>query len=392
METHMRARTNSRVSQLRTNSRVSQQCGWCAAPQDTAVGRCECGGAVETIVDPSGQPPDGVSGFYRTYWSVLPLTDPRLPSLDLETPLVPGAFVQQLIGGPSVHFKLEALAPTGSTKDRAAAVALPYLREAGATDIVMSSTGNTSTAFAVAMQYFPDVNLHIFVGVDFAHRLAALASENVKVTVVDGNFVAAGAAAHDFARAGRATWEGGFFNPGRRDGLKTTIIEASMQLGEAPGTYVQAVSSAMGVVGMAKAARELSLFGFEPRDPVLICVQQERCAPMVSAWNAGRLTIETDDIVQEPDGIAKAILRGDPTNSYPVIARLVRRSNGSFVSVTDDEIIAARRLISSHLGISACEASAAALAGYLKSATSGITMPGPVLINITGADRNEIAV
>lgn len=375
----------------KASGRVRRNCGWCGKALDQVVGQCDCGGPVETVIEPKPTP-GGLHGFYGKFWSVLPLNSPLLPNLDLETPLVEGEFVRQLVGGPPVYFKLEALAPTGSTKDRAAAVAIPYLRESGATEIVMASTGNTSTAFAFAMQHFPDLRLHIFVGMDFAHRLAELASDNVAVTVVDGNFVAAGAQAHQHARESNATWEAGFFNPGRRDGLKTTLIEAALQLGEAPGTYVQAVSSAMGVVGMAKAATELDVFGIRARSPALICVQQERCAPMVSAWNDGRLHIEDGDIVPDPEGIAKAILRGDPSNAYPVIARLVKRNGGNFVSVSDGEILAARRLISDHLKVSACEASAAALAGYLKTAAGNTHGDGPVLVNITGADRNEIAV
>lgn len=179
-----------------------------------------------------------MSGFYRDFWSVLPLNEQELPELDLLTPMVEAPFIQRLVGGPPVYLKLEALLPTGSTKDHAAAVALPYLRQAGVTELVMSSTGNTSTAFAALMPHFPELTLHLFVGRDFAYRLACLNSGNIVAHLIDGNFVQAGAAGMRFAKERNLSWEGGFFNPGRRDGLKTVFIEASLQLGRAPAMYV----------------------------------------------------------------------------------------------------------------------------------------------------------
>jgi threonine synthase len=372
--------------------RFTVSCAWCDQPSDRLVGACSCGGPLETFVD-ADPAPAGVSGFYRDFWSVLPLNEQELPTLDLWTPVVEAPFVQRLVGGPPVYLKLEALLPTSSTKDRAAAVALPYLRQAGVTELVMSSTGNTSTAFAALMPHFPELTLHLFVGRDFAYRLANLNSGNIVAHLIDGNFVQAGMAGMAFAKERNLLWEGGFFTPGRRDGLKTAFIEASLQLGQTPEMYVQAVSSAMGVVGVAKAATELDGFGLTPSLPRLLCVQQRSCAPMVSAWQAGRGHITPGDKVSKPRGLAKAILRGDPSTVYPIIHRVVERGHGAFIAVDDREILAARRLIHRNLSLSICESSAAAIAGYLSWANrhGGHGVDGPVLINITGSDRNEIA-
>jgi len=43
----------------------------------------------------------------------------------------------------------------------------------------------------------------------------------------------------------------------------------------------------MGVWGAFKGARELHALGRIDRLPRLLCVQQESCAPMVSAWRDG---------------------------------------------------------------------------------------------------------
>ncbi|MEY3150172.1 MAG: hypothetical protein RLY92_399, partial [Chloroflexota bacterium] len=51
-------------------------------------------------------------------------------------------------GGPTVHFKLESLNPTGSYKDRGTAVLLSWLQAQGITAAVEDSSGNAGASFA----------------------------------------------------------------------------------------------------------------------------------------------------------------------------------------------------------------------------------------------------
>ncbi|AHH94702.1 threonine synthase [Kutzneria albida] len=375
---------------------VGRVCVPCGAAQHRVVGQCACGrGMVETVVGAGRTAPAELTAdFYDWAWPVLPLSDRSVVHgpLDLRTPLLDGGFLRELVGGPRVWLKDETALPTGTTKDRAAAVVYPYLLDNGVTGIVLSSTGNTSTSFAAFARYYPRIEVHIFVGRDFAYRLRGLGSPNVTVHVVNGTFVQAGIAGQQYAKAHGLQWEAGFFNPARRDGLKTAFLEAALELGEGPGMYVQAISSAMGVVGAAKAAGELPLYGLPARRPRLLCVQQSSCAPMVTAWSSGRERIDASDKVARPHGLAKAILRGDPSGAYPLVRNLVRGSDGDFVSVTDSQIRVARRLVFEHTGRSVCEASSVAVAGYLTWAQANRPDPeaAPVVINLTGGDRNEI--
>ena len=90
---------------------------------------------------------------------------------------------------------------------------------------------------------------------------------------------------------------------------------------------------AMGVMGAWKGARELKGLSRIARLPRLLCVQQETCAPMVRAFEAGCETIRPEHIVERPDGIARAILRGDPTRCYPYVRRAVLENGGTFSQV-----------------------------------------------------------
>ena len=213
--------------------------------------------------------------------------------------------------------------------------------------------------------------------------------EKIVDIVLDGaTFVEAFAVAGDFATRHGLASERGFFNPGRREGLKVAWLEASEQVPRHIDWYVQAISSAMGVYGVYKGARELEQLGLAGSPPRLLCVQQETCAPMVTAWRDGAERIRPSDIVERPRGIAAAILRGDPTRAYPHVRRIVIESNGTFVAVSEHEIREARELLERLEGISPCFAAAAALAGLAKLSRSGDVPPEDTyLVNLTGGER-----
>jgi threonine synthase len=128
------------------------------------------------------------------------------------------------------------------------------------------------------------------------------------------------------------------------------------------------------------------------RPPRLLCVQQETCAPMVRAFEAGSPVIRPRDIVQEPTGIAKAILRGDPTKAYPHVRKIVLESNGGFVAVSETEIRDARSMVEDLEGISPCFSASTALAGLVRLVRRGeFPRKDTVLINLTGSDRQTVA-
>jgi threonine synthase len=366
------------------------RCAWCVRPASSLTGRCACGGHFEGNTPPVRPMPH--ADFFTRWRDQMSVVDPRHPTLWLESPLIPLDELRRARTDPPVYLKLDCQLPTGSTKDRAAAGALAYLRDHDVRALAMSSTGNTSTAFAQYARYYPDIRVHIFTGKDFAFRLQGLGADNVTVHIVDGSFVQAGEEARRFADAKGICWEGGFFNPGRRDGLKTAYLESIDQLGARPSMWVQAVSSAMGPVSVEQASRQSAGNGRRAGDVSLLCVQQASCAPMVKTWSAGLTAVPRCYRIKNPTGIAKAILRGDPTAVYPSVRRAVLASEGDFVVVDESEIRAAQQLVWDAAGVSVCEASAAAVAGYLRYGPNRRARETgrPVVVHITGQDRCEI--
>lgn len=350
----------------------------------------ECGSMSDIEYDLTAVQLRDSANPYLRFIDLLPVADPALLPADARfTPTVHAQRLGERLGMPRLFLKDETRLPTWTTKDRMAAVALAYLSECGVRGFTTSSTGNSSSAYAHAISRIPQLVMYVFTAAQFRDRLALVGGEQVvDVVLRDATFVEAFAAAGEFADRNGLASERGFFNPGRREGLKLAWLEAAEQVGRPIDWYVQAISSAMGVYGVFKAARERLQLGLADRLPRLLLVQQESCAPMVSAWRGGAELIRPSDIVQRPTGIAKAILRGDPTRTYPHVRRIVTESRGTFTAVSERQIRGARRMAEELEGISPCFAAAAALAGLIALRAAGeLPAQDTVLVNLTGGDR-----
>jgi threonine synthase len=327
---------------------------------------------------------------YVRFSGLLPVKDKSLlPDSAAYTPVVHARNLGRKIGLPGLFLKNETILPTGTTKFRMAAVALPYLYECGVKHFCTSSTGNTSTAYAARIPDTPDIRMTLFTASGFRHRVNYVENPRIRHYVLeDANFAEAFECAGVYARENGYTSERGFFNPGRREGLKLAFFEATEQVPGNIDCYVQGVSSAMGVYGTYSGARELYATGQISRIPRLLCVQQSSCAPMATAWSEGADHIDDRHIVRNPTGIAEAILRGDPTRVYPYVKAIVEKSGGQIVSVTEEQIRAARQELADEEGVDACFSASTALAGLIEANQKGlIPAEETILVNLTGRDR-----
>jgi threonine synthase len=332
---------------------------------------------------------DAVNPYVR-FGDLLPVMDASLLPSDAEpTRTIHAVRLGERVGLPGLYLKDETTLPTGTTKDRMAAVALPYLAEHGVETFCTSSTGNSSTAYAHALARTRGLLMALFTAERFVDRVDVPPEAPVTHFALRGaTFVEAFEAAKAYAVCHGLTAERGFFNPGRREGLKLAWLEAADQVPQPIDWYVQAVSSAMGVYGVARGAEQLREMGVTDRLPHLLCVQQDTCAPMVSAWEAGSPVIRAEDIVEQPTGIADAILRGNPIAAYPPVHSLVVRFGGGFAAVSEREIRDARSLVEDDEAISPCFAASAAVAGALKARRLGmIARDDVVLVSLTGRER-----
>lgn len=369
-------------------------CTECGQRQDDGYRPfCKCGGMIEVEYDRKAVEFRDSPNPYVRFADLLPfrMSPGRLAEDARFTPTIHATRLGARLGMASLYLKDETILPTRSTKDRMAIVSLPYLWERGVRAFCASSTGNSSTAYARAIRSHPDMRLYLFTAESFIPRVQHADHEQVvHFGLRDASFVDAFDCAGWYANAHGLVSERGFFNIGRREGLKLAFFEASEQVPVPIDWYVQAVSSAMGVYGTYKGAKELRDLGRIDRLPRLLCAQQEQCAPMARAFGEGSPTIQPHHIVPRPRGIAEAILRGNPTRVYPLVRRIVIESRGDIVSVSEDEIREARRMVEDLEGISPCFSASTAVAGLIKQVRNGrFPVDDTVLVNVTGGDRTD---
>ncbi|MEI6970893.1 MAG: pyridoxal-phosphate dependent enzyme [bacterium] len=377
--------------------KVIHRCVGCGRehPHDFAA-FCDCGHFIDIEYDLAHATIRDSADPYIRYFDLLPLEDMKnlLPAEHGVTPCLHARELGKKLGLQWLFVKDETVLPTGTTKDRMATVVLSYCREVGMRFLSASSTGNSSTAMVNRMKDCPEMTLYVFAAEDFLDRVQVPDHQagNIVVFALRGaTFVEACDVARQYSERKGFAPERGFFNPARREGLKTAFLEAAEMLERPIDWYVQAVSSAMGVYGAYKGARELAAMGRISRLPRLLCVQQESNRPMVSAFEAGSKVIRPQDIVPRPAGIAAAILRGDPSRVYPYVRSIVLESRGTMVSVSEQEIRDARCMVEDLEGLSPCFTASTAVAGLRALAgKGGVSGDETVLLNLTGRDRPRV--
>jgi len=289
-----------------------------------------------------------------------------------ETPLVAARRLGDRVGCPRLHFKLEMCNPTGSFKDRGMVVAVAKAMEEGMKAVLCASTGNTS---ASAAAYAGRCGLDAFVLVPKGNiaqgKLAQAVAHGARVLAIDGNFDAALDIARDISSRHPVAMVNSI-NPYRIEGQKTAAFEIVDALGDAPDFLFIPVGNAGNITAYWRGFVEYYRAELATRKPCVMGWQAAGAAPIVRGQP-----------VENPETVATAIRIGNPASwKWALAAR--DESGGAIDAVTDDEILAAYRLLAQEEGIFGEPASAACVAGLLKAAPRLDLADKTVVCIITG--------
>ena len=321
-------------------------------------------------------------GVWR-YSAALPFPEGvSLPEGD--TPLHHVPRLETDIGVRNLRVKHEGMNPTGSFKDRGMTVGVRVAQEVGVDRLACASTGNTSAALSA---YGARADLETLVllpaGKVAAGKIAQASLHGARILEVDGNFDACLDIVQDLAGRGEAYLLNSL-NPFRLEGQKTIGFEILERFYEDEGRYPDRIVLPVGTAGntaaLYKAFRELVRSGaLAPGDvPKLTGVQAEGAAPMVEAIQEGR---EDTRRWEDVETIATAIRIGNPVNA-PKALPGIRNTDGTAVSVSDEEITAAQRDLAEE-GVGVEPASAASVAGLRKLREQGTVGAGEDVVCLT---------
>ena len=263
-------------------------------------------------------------------------------------------------GSAAVLVKLEYFNPTGSYKDRMAAVVIARAREAGAKVVTIASSGNAGASLAA---YAAVAGLECVV---FTSVAAPLAMKS-QIRALGAKLVALASSPQRWTIMQAAVEKYGWYpasnylptplgsNPYGIEGYKTIAFELWEQMGrEAPDVVAMPVCYGDGLAGTARGFADLEELGFIRRKPRMVAGE---------VW--GPLTKAQAEKLEAPvpveAGPTVAISIGGGRSTFQALHAL-QQTDGRAVTVTDDDLLSWQAELGRREGIYAEASSLASVA------------------------------
>lgn len=323
------------------------------------------------------------------------------------TPLYRATRLARALDVAEVWVKDDGRNPTASFKDRASALAIMKAEEKGAEIVTTASTGNAAAALAGLAACVGQKTV-IFVPASAPPaKIAQLLVYGATVLLVEGTYDDAFElcleASHEFGWYCRNT----AYNPYMAEGKKTVVFELYDQLSEErgakgdsslltsrsspfafPSHLFVSVGDGCIISGVYKGLRDLAGVGWLPQMPQLMGVQAAGSAYLYEAWVNGEDVLHKAPIRAET--VADSISAGLPRDRIKALTA-VQQTNGGFLKVTDQEILAAIPALAQGCGVFAEPAAAAAYAGLVQARANGQIGPeARVVVLATGNGLKDV--
>ncbi len=313
-------------------------CSECEASYEAggAPWRCVCGGPLDLDFHPEFdfRSFSGRESGLRRYGEALPIEDAAaMVSLGEGgggTPLVRAGFL-----GGQVHLKLEYLAPSGSFKDRGAAILINHARELGIRAAVEDSSGNAGAAIS-AYCAAAGIGCEIYVPeATSGGKTAQIEAAGAKLVRIAGGREETAEAVRE--RAGEIFYASHYWNPYFFHGTKTFAYEVVEQLGgRAPEAIIFPVGHGSLLYGSYIGFSELKRLGVIDGLPALIGAQAEGFAPLFEM----RRGESAADSTEGGSTVAEGIRVRKPARAKQIL-RAIEETGGDVVVVGEEEIAAA---------------------------------------------------
>jgi len=319
---------------------------------------------------------DRYTGLIDRYRDRLPVhDDTRIISLgEGNTPLIRlGNIPRHLKTDVDIYVKYEGLNPTGSFKDRGMTMAVTRAVEEGSRAIICASTGNTS---ASAAAYAARAGITAFVlipeGKIALGKLAQAMMHGAVIIQIKGNFDDGMRLVKEVAAEAPVSIVNSI-NPFRLQGQKTAAFEIVEELGGSPDYHCLPVGNAGNISAYWMGYNEYHDSGIINGVPVMAGYQASGAAPFLRGH-----------MVDQPETVATAIRIGHP-QSWDLAWAAQKESGGWFDEFSDEDILAAQKLLADKEGVFCEPASAISVAGAIRDITSGRIINGSkVVCTLTG--------
>lgn len=394
---------------------IGYRCSLCGeeySPTDVTYTCPKDGGNLDVVLDYDAiknkyKPEDILSRNDPSLWRFLPLLPVSAPSGEATplhaaggTPVFNLRSLGAKLGLDNLCLKDEARNPTASFKDRASAIVVARAQEIKAEVIVTASTGNAGAALA-GMSAAIGQKAVIFAPKSAPPaKVAQLLIYGAQVILVDGTYDDAFdltiKAAKEFGWYCRNTG----YNPFTMEGKKTAAFEiwewwqeahrefhnkVSEEADHVPLTVFVSVGDGNIISGLHKGFKDLQELDWMSRPPRIIGVQAKGSAAIANAFHADTEKVKPVSAKTIADSISVDL----PRDGVRAV-RAAKETGGMYITVSDSEILKAIADLGKD-GIFAEPAGAAAYAGLVKAAGSGVVgSEDPILVLNTGSGLKDV--
>ena len=341
--------------------------------------KCECGGLLDLLSSQYNQK-DNQWTNDRSIWRYVSSMVGRenlkeWPSITLGEGQTPLLILDE--AEPSTFVKVDFMMPTLSFKDRGAAVLVALAKQLGVKKVIADSSGNAGTAIS-AYSARAGIDCDVYVSADTSpNKLAQIEAHGANIKAIKGTREDVATAAQLAVAEEQVFYASHVYNPYFYEGTKTYAFEVYEQLGKAPDTVLVPVGNGTLLLGVYYGFKELLEAKLIDQMPKIIAIQAEKCAPLAKAF-------ENQEQIAKPvvnEGtLAEGIAIAAPARSKQII-EAIRNTKGMFITITEEEIVAAREMLASK-GFYVEITSAVNYAGYVKYAN---TKDEVIVIPLCGA-------
>jgi threonine synthase len=347
---------------------ATDRCERCDGPQDVVYDWTELRGRVTH---------DTLAGGPDSMWRYGPLLPVRGTAASPGwTPLVRADRLSEELG-IDLRLKLENENPSGSFKDRLAAVAGAVAVELGLETLCCASTGNLGAAVSSeAAARRMDAVVLAPTGLEGGPRAG--------VVPVRGSYDDCRRLERELASLFPWGFLDGNLSVFAAEGAKTITYEIVEQLGwRLPDAVVSPVGSGSLYAKAAQGFRELEALGLvQGAQPRLFGVQPEGCRPVASAFADGRPVSRV-----RADTRVEALAVGNPVDGDLALGA-ARTTGGAVLSVDEEAIESHALTLADAIGVYTDGPGGVALGGLLGALADGSIGPGEqVVLVVTGLGR-----
>lgn len=289
-------------------------------------------------------------------------------------------------GYENIWIKNDGLNPSGSLKDRASFLVVAEANRIKENVIVTASTGNAASALAAvcasdnkkAIIFLPESTPRA--------KLVQIYLYGAEVIKVKGTYDDAFGLSLEYTKSNPGLNRNTAYHPLTIEGKKTAGLEIFRQNKfKVPDVIIIPTGDGVIISGIYKAFYDLRETGLTEKLPRLVCVQAEKSDAINNFISTGKFRR-----ADNPYTIADSISVSIPSNAF-MAKKVVEESKGFPVTVSDEEILRAQKILAGKTGIFAEPASSATVAALEKIKDTNLTdKKEQVVLLITGNGLKDV--